>query len=583
MSNDNNKRGKGSKEVVYIEPHELISSNEVELIRKSLISSHANLVVQGMLDKSSRVQLENVVKRDFNSATKGNPAVIAYVVREAIGTGVIEEILGDTSITDIGYNGSELVIETNDNKVIYDTNFEITDDYIVRLVNKFANSNNKEFTSKNPIFDGRFENVRINAVHSENTAPESGTTMSLRVVRPKLVLTDRNFEGFAPMFMYDFFRASAISKQNMVISGTTGTGKTELHKLIASFIPFDDRILLIEDTPETFLKEMFPEKDIYSWVTSENVGVTPLIKAGLRNNPDWIMVTETRGQEAYEMIQAVLSGHSIITSLHAVDARAIPSRFVNMAKMGYELSEEALIDDIKRYFNFGIHIKKVKYEGHVIRYLQEVVEFQPDGDKTIFKQRFLDGIFHFETFELTDEFKYVMEESGIELDFPSNFKSERPLDKSMTTFESTIPLDEDGRPDYAKIAEMGTTLGILMGTERAVYNPLDDNEPLDYNVTKDGYIAPVEKTEEDILKNEAEDKMNELKEKVKKKTTVIRRPEVVEYEPLNVDLQKIIEKVGVIVEPEIKPIKRPVMKKEKKKTVQEILEEKRKLLHDEIL
>lgn len=473
-----------------VEAHELISSTEVEMIRKSLVATHADLVVRGMLDADVRKQLEKIVRQNYRQQTKGNADVIQYIVRETIGTGVIEDILSDESITDIGYNGNELIIESNDNKQVFDTNFEISEEYIVRLVNKFANTNNKDFTGKNPVFDGRFENVRINAVHNQNTAPESGTTMSLRVVRPRLALTKDNFEGFAPMFVYDFLEAAALSRANMVISGTTGTGKTELHKLISGFIPFDDRILLIEDTPETFMKEMFPEKDIYSWVTSEGVGVTQLIKAGLRNNPTWIMVTETRGSEAYEMIQAVLSGHSIITSLHATGASAIPTRFVNMAKMGYELSEEALIDDIRRYFQFGIHIKKVKYKGMVIRYLSEIVEFNPDGDVTLFKQRFVDGVFHFETFGLTQEFKYMLEESMVDVDWPENFKSERPLNPDDVAFEATIPLDETGRPDLEKLDRMGTTVGILMGRDKAPYEVDDSDVNIEYGTNKEGYIVP---------------------------------------------------------------------------------------------
>lgn len=449
-----------------INVHDLITPNEVEQIRQSLIESHAGLVVRGMLDPDVRKQLEKIVARDYKMVTKNNPRVVAYVVRETIGTGVIEEILQDESITDIGYNGSELIIETNDHKSIYDTNFDVTDEYIVRLVNKFANANNRDFTSKNPIFDGRFENVRINAVHAQNTAPESGTTMSLRVVRPRLALTKENFTGFAPMFMLDFFEAAALSHANMVISGTTGTGKTELHKLISSFIPFDDRIILIEDTPETFMKEMFPDKDIYSWVTNEDVGVTELIKAGLRNHPVWMMVTETRGSEAYEMIQAVLSGHSIITSLHANDARAIPARFVNMAKMGYQLDEQSLMEDIRRYFDFGIHIKKVNYNGMIVRYLSEVVEFDPNGDKTIFKQRFVDGVFHFETTEIPRKFRNRLEEALLkveDLNFPEYIRGKRPLDPNkVSSFQTIIPLDETGRPDMEKVREQGKTLEELM-------------------------------------------------------------------------------------------------------------------------
>lgn len=462
------KKPKGDEELDQIPVSELLADGELEQIRTSLIDSHAELVIEGMLKPEVRERLHKIVQDDYKSQTKGDPRVIDYIVRETIGTGVIEDILQDENITDVGFNGKELIIETNDTKLVYDTNFKLTDEYIVRIVSKFANANNKEFTAKSPIFDGRFQNVRINAVHSQNTAPESGTTMALRVVRPRLALTEENFVGFAPPFLLDLLEVFARTKSNMVISGTTGTGKTELHKLISKFIPFNDRIILIEDTPETFMKQMFPDKDVYSWVTSEGVAVTQLIKAGLRNHPVWMMVTETRGDEAYEMIQTVLSGHSIITSLHATSASAIPARFVNMAKMGYQLDEEALKDDIKRYFHFGIHIKKVRHNGRVVRYLNEIRAFDPDGDTTVFRQRFVNGIFVYDTGALPRELCETMEEMGLSVDFPENLKGvERPYpftdENDPNPHQFIIPIDDTGRPDLDEIERRGTSLEALMG------------------------------------------------------------------------------------------------------------------------
>jgi len=498
-----------------VEAHKLITTTEVEQIRQSLIEEHADLVVRGMLDSDVRTKLEKIVMKDYRMVTKGNPDVVRYIVRETIGTGVIEEILQDESITDIGYNGNELIIETNDQKRIFDTDVEVTDTYIIRLVNKFANANDRDFTSKNPIFDGRFENIRINAVHTQNTAPESGTTMALRVVRPRLALTEDNFGAFAPPFMKDFFRFAALSKANMVISGTTGTGKTELHKFISSYIPFDHRIILIEDTPETFMKTMFPDKDIFSWVTNDDVSVTELIKAGLRSHPVWMMVTETRGQEAYEMIQTVLSGHSIITSLHATDARAIPARFVNMAKMGYQVDEDSLTRDIRTYFDLGIHIKKVVYHGRVIRYLSEIIGFHPEGDLTIFKQRFVDGHFEYETFDLPESYLTRLEDEMLdvrEMNFPTNIKEERPLPEAeVTSYQTVIPLvkKDSGSGVMNKINDLKSSVFNKSEPED------DDLEEPDVNVTfqEEPEDAQEEVSAEDV-EQEGEPKNVGLKSKL---------------------------------------------------------------------
>ena len=115
-------------------------------------------------------------------------------------------------------------------------------------------------------------------------------------------------------------------------------------------------MIMIEDVQETHAKELFPDKDIFSWITTPKKAISDLVKASLRNNPRWIIVSETRGSEAYEILQAVLSGHYVVTTLHAVNARAIPRRFVNMCASGFKINENAVEEDINRYFDFGVHI-----------------------------------------------------------------------------------------------------------------------------------------------------------------------------------------------------------------------------------
>lgn len=394
----------------------LISQKILESVQDSLIQSHAELIVKGLLDPKARKELKHFVVREHGHVVKGNEEVADYIVQETVGTGVIEEIIKDETVTDIGYNGKDLIIESNDTKKKYTGDVEITDDYIVRIIQKFANAVGKDFTPKQPILDAVFENIRVNAVH-KSISPY-GTTMSLRISRPKLVLNKHNFNTFAPDFIYDFFKAIIKAQSNIVIGGETGTGKTELQKLLISFIPFEQKIAMIEDVQESHIKEMFPEKDIISWVTGEGVTITELIKAALRNNPRWIMISETRAEEAYEMIQAVLSGHHIITTLHSINARAIPKRLINMSKIGYSVSEESLEQDIRRYFDFGVQVKRTNYKGFVIRYLSEIVEFNEKEDTTVFKQRFVDGKFQCRVGGISSEFKDKLEEERVSFALP---------------------------------------------------------------------------------------------------------------------------------------------------------------------
>ncbi|HFJ9306649.1 TPA: ATPase, T2SS/T4P/T4SS family [Bacillus cereus] len=404
----------------------------VETIRNDLKTSKAELVIDAMLKEEARLEIKKIIKNNYpahfmDCDEDRLDEVYEYVVSEIVGTGVIERLIKERpDITDISHNGSHLIVESSDYKNIYnEADHQINEQYITRVIQKFAHAVGKEFTPKNPIFDGVYGSIRINAVHSQNTIGNS--TMSLRIVRPKLALHEGNFETFAPKFMLDFFRVLIESRNNILISGETGTGKTELLKLLCSFIKFEHKAIMIEDVPETHVKELFPDKDILSWITGNGVTVTDFIKAGLRNNPRWIMISELRGMETYEMIQAVFSGHNVLTSLHSVDAETSPKRLVNMSKIGYQVDEKSMEEDILRYFGFGFHIKravvKTTTQGNVkinrvIRYLSEVVEYGVDNNRTVFEQKYRNGKFTFSTGELSDEFHEKLAEVDLSYELP---------------------------------------------------------------------------------------------------------------------------------------------------------------------
>lgn len=363
-----------------------ISEDVLKDIINDLKRISPELMLDAFTDPIAREALRKVMKEDISKRHNiilRTEEHIDYALSEIVGLGVIEEIIKDKSVTDISYNGTELIINTNNDKYPYEE--EISENYIIKLIQKFANAVGKEFTPKNPILDASLNNLRINAVH-KSISP-FGTTMALRSSKPEQILNVGNFKDFAPEYMLEFFEAAIKSRSNIIIAGETGTGKTELQKFLVKDIPFDEKIINMEDTLDSYLKVLYPDKDIHSWLTSPSIGFTDLIRAGLRNNPVWMLVSETRGKEAYEMLQAVLSGHRIITTLHSVDARAIPKRFINMMKIGYTIDEESVLSDIYNYFQLGVHIEKATIKGRVVRYLSEVVEFRPDNTAvTVFKQ-----------------------------------------------------------------------------------------------------------------------------------------------------------------------------------------------------
>ncbi|MEG0857393.1 MAG: CpaF/VirB11 family protein [Terrisporobacter sp.] len=380
----------------------LVNDSILDGIKKDLKDNYAELYLDAFSNIEAREILKDMLRKNHQPLLSDDER-LEYVIQETVGLGVIDDILNKYPlVTDISYNATDLTIETPEEKFIYEEGVE--EDYVIKIIQKFANAVGKEFTPKSPILDASFSNLRINAVHKVNSP--YGTTMSIRVTRPRLALNEDNFENFAPMYIVDLFKAIIEVGSNIAISGETGTGKTELQKLLVGFILDHQKIVTMEDTLEGHYKILFPDKDIISWLTTNSISFTDLIKAALRNNPTWIIISETRGKEAYEMIQSVLSGHRIITTLHAVNARAIPTRLVNMAKQGYQVEEAPLRGDIYRYFDFGIHIKMKKINGKTVRYLSEIVEYL-DGEKanTVFEMKVEGDKFTPQIGVLSDSFK----------------------------------------------------------------------------------------------------------------------------------------------------------------------------------
>jgi len=415
-------RFKTGKNQTYEPP---ISDRLKLAIEHDLKKKDPQKILKAVEDKAVKEALTEQVIKDYGHQFSGSlekkREIAEYIIREVVGTGIMEAILQFPDITDVGWNGTHLSIETNNEKILLEgSELGITHEYIERVIQKYAVVNDHEFNNATMQFDGMFDHVRINAVH-EMISP-SGATLSLRIARPKLILNPSNFEGFAPSYMLELLEKIVQTGANITISGETGAGKTELQKLLLSFVQPRERIVMIEDTQETHAKELFPEKDIYSWLTGGRISISELVRASLRNNPKWIIVSETRGKEAYEMFQAVLSGHYIITTLHSVDARAIPRRFVNMCSTGYQINEKTVEEDIYRYFDFGIHIKTTNVNGYKHRYLSEVVEFNPSGATTVFEQSLVNGKWVQRVGSLSSSYKKRMLEKNITSEFPKSLE-----------------------------------------------------------------------------------------------------------------------------------------------------------------
>lgn len=310
--------------------------------------------------------------------TKDVLNLTTMIYNDLFGLGVIDQILEDSTVTDISFNGHELWIQSNIcGRTKYDGKYTKEEAYVI--TEKIALLSQKSFNVTNPILDVEYELLRINAIH-ESLSPD-GRSFSIRITKVSNNITPDNFP--APDYVKELLIKSIKDKLNVIISGVTGSGKSELQKFLIGNININEKIVVISDNNELKLSKIYPEKDIYSWITktdkssSINVDFKDLIKPALRYNPEWIIISESRGYEAFDMINAATTGHNIITTLHANSAYDIPTRLLNMCTENKSLlNEKTILRNIYNVINLGVHMNtKFSESGEIIRYIDHIVEY----------------------------------------------------------------------------------------------------------------------------------------------------------------------------------------------------------------
>lgn len=293
---------------------------------------------------------------------------------------ILKDLLKNEDITDISFNGKDIFIQDN-KKGRYKLQGNVSVESIYNYIKQLTYENNEQFNDENPILDTEFPNLRVNAVH-QSISPFN-LTLGLRSSKPNLRISQYD-TNIAPKRVFDLLESCIKAKCNILISGKTGSGKTEMQKYLVNFINDVDKIVLIEDTMDSHLKELYKDKDILSWKTNdrinEPINFDDLIKTALRNNPDWIIISETRGSEAYSMLKSCLSGHHIITTLHSMDAKSNVERLIHMCKEKYNLDQQLLGSMICDNFDLGIHLDYNIDDDGVQRFISEIVEYVEYND-----------------------------------------------------------------------------------------------------------------------------------------------------------------------------------------------------------
>jgi pilus assembly protein CpaF len=394
----------------YFELKARIHDRLLDLIDLSLIEKldHDTLVIQ-IRKVVERILREESFNLPMNMVEREK--IFSEIIDEVLGYGPLEPLLKDATVSDILVNTyKNIYIERFGKLEPTDVRFK-DDTHLMRIIDKIVSSVGRRIDESSPMVDARLpDGSRVNAIIPPLAL--DGPSVSIRrfAVNP-LELDDLINYQTLTTGIAEILKGIIKARLNVIISGGTGSGKTTLLNILSRFIPDDERIVTIEDAAELQMKQDHVVRLETRPANIEGRGEVvqrDLVRNSLRMRPDRIIVGEVRGKEAFDMLQAMNTGHDgSLTTIHANTPRDALMRLETMVAMAnmdipseflrkYISSAIDLIIQVSRMVDGKRKLVSVQeitgMEGNVIT-TQEIFSFHQKGVDAEGKVR---GIFRFQ-------------------------------------------------------------------------------------------------------------------------------------------------------------------------------------------
>ena len=399
-------------------------------LKVQLHQSLIDLINLSALDKMSREQIEAEVGHIiYDELKKQNHALnqnerkqlVGDVLDELLGLGPLEPLLKDPTITDILVNGHAHVFVERYG-VLEPSPVRFKDEkHLIRIIQKIVSAVGRRIDESSPMVDARLaDGSRVNAVVPPLAL--DGSLLSIRKFARVPIGMDRLIEiGSVPPQVAEVLQAIVAARRNVLISGGTGSGKTTLLNAMSAFIDGRERIVTIEDSAELQLQQEHVVRLETRPPNIEGKGEVSqrdLVKNALRMRPDRIILGEVRAGEAFDMLQAMNTGHDgSMTTVHANTPRDALSRVEQMIGMsGIDIPAKSSRSQIASAMHVIIQVARLAdgrrklvsvseltgMEGEVVT-MQEIFRFRQTGvsseglvqgkfEATGIRPRFLDQV-----------------------------------------------------------------------------------------------------------------------------------------------------------------------------------------------
>jgi pilus assembly protein CpaF len=309
--------------------------------------------------------------------------VIAGVADEVLGLGPLEPLLQDPSVTEVMVNGVDKIFFEREGR-IYRSHMRFRDHgHVLRIIERIVSPLGRRIDESSPMVDARLpDGSRVN-VTIPPVSPH-GATVTIRKFRAdKMTMEDLVKVGSLNEVAVEFLKAAVRAKLNIIVSGGTGTGKTTMLNALSAYIPHTERIITIEDPSELRLQQehvITMEARPPSLEGKHEVSIRDLVRNSLRMRPDRIIVGETRGAEAFDMLQAMNTGHEgSVSTVHANSPRDGLARIENMVLMaGMELPLRVIREQIASALDLIIQVSRLQDGSRRVTAITEVAGQEGD-------------------------------------------------------------------------------------------------------------------------------------------------------------------------------------------------------------
>jgi len=286
----------------------------------------------------------------------------------------IEHLIRNDAISEIMVNGSGRIFIEQHGELLTVPDVVLTEKSLQVAVRNIARVLGDEINDEMPLLDSRLpDGSRVAAAIPP--CSRRGTTLTIRKF-PTRFFTPEDLvrAGTLPRVILDYLAESVRSRRNILVSGGTGTGKTTMLNVLATFIDPAERVVLIEETSEVrvVLENLVEFEARREQPGRPAVTIRDLLRATLRHRPDRILVGEVRGAEAFDLLQALNTGHSgTLSTIHANSAKLAISRFITcVLQSGVDLPYRAIQSNIADALDLVVHVERRNRRRYVAELLR---------------------------------------------------------------------------------------------------------------------------------------------------------------------------------------------------------------------